>query len=506
MSEKSYQFYVLVFFLFPLITMLLLLFLRKTEKGVRYLSLSSLVVQLLMTVFFINYHQTHGWNIFGPIVEIPWIEEWGISLTLGIDGMSFPYILISSILAPIIYYLMMPLETNPSIFIRSLLFFLMLFGVYGSFLSLDLVIFYVLWEVVLIPIFILVGLGTGSLRQSALMKFFLFSLGSSLLMLLGIMILGIHYESQASELSFNFFDLKSLVLPVASHEVFLSTQWWTCLAFLLAFFIKAHAFPLHSWLPDLYKEGTPLATVVVSALLFNMATYAMFRFLPAFFPQSIVWWSSILMLLGALGIIYGALCVLAQSDLRQVMAFISVSHVGFFLLGFGSLSIMGFQAAYIQTINHGILAASFSMLVFLIVHKRNDYHVGSLSGLVKTLPFVTIAFFISILGNIGLPGTNGFVGEFLVLLASFQVSPWITAFAALGVILSATYGLKIFQKLFFNHAQSIDHDGVVDLKGMQIFVMSILIVFIFLLGIKPMNFFDPAMESLRKTLIALSLF
>jgi len=248
-----------------------------------------------------------------------------------------------------------------------------------------------------------------------------------------------------------------------------------------------------------------LATVAVSALLFNMATYGMLRFLPAFFPQGIVWWGPVLMIIGAIGIIYGALCVLAQSDLRQVIAFVSVSHVGFFLLGFGSLTIMGFQAAYIQTINHAVLAASFSMIIFIIMHKKNDYHVGSLSGLVKTLPFISIAFFISILGNIGLPGTNGFVGEFLVLTASFQSSPWVTTFATLGVILSATYGLKIYQKLFFNHAQSVDHDGVVDLKGMQIVLMSILLLLIILLGVKPMNFFAPAMESLRKALIAISL-
>lgn len=505
MSEKSYQFYLLLFFLFPLITILLLIFLRNSDRSVKLLSLSSLIIQLAMTGVFVQYHQTHGWNVFGPIVNIPWISQWGINLTLGVDGMNFLYLLISSILAPIIYYFIIPLENKPSIFIRSILFFVLLFGMYGSYLSLDLVIFYILWELVLIPIFLLVGLGQGTNRQNALMKFFLFSVGSSLFMLLGIVILGINYESQVNGLSFNFFELKAIVLPIAGDEVFLSLQWWACLAFLLAFFVKAHAFPLHAWLPDLYKEGTPLATVAVSALLFNMATYGMLRFLPAFFPQGIVWWSSTLMVLGAIGIIYGALCVLVQSDLRQVIAFISVSHVGFFFLGFGSLTIMGFQAAYIQTINHAVLAASFSLLIFMIVYKKNDYHVGSLSGLVKTLPFISIAFFVSILGNIGLPGTNGFVGEFLVLTASFQSAPWVTAFATLGVILSATYGLKIYQKLFFNHAQSVDHEGVVDLKGIQIIVMSVLLLLIIILGVKPMNFFTPAMESLRKALIAISL-
>jgi NADH-quinone oxidoreductase subunit M len=503
MNDKSYQFYLLAFFIFPLITMALLVFLRKSEKGIRYLSLSSLILQLLMGLFFIKYHQTHGWNILGPMINIPWITDWGIHIILGIDGMNFPFILMSSILAPIIYYFIIPIENRPSLFIRSELFFLLLFGMYGSFLAFDLVIFYILWEIVLIPVLILVGLGQGTQRQQALMKFFLFSVGSSLLMLLGIIILGINYESQMSVLSFNFFDLKSLILPTQNQEILFSTQWWSCLAFLIAFFIKAHAFPLHAWLPDLYKEGTPLASVLVSALLFNMATYAMFRFIPPFFPQAIVWWGPIIMILGAVGILYGAFCVLAQADLRQVIAYISVSHVGFFLLGFGSLSMMGFQSAYIQTINHAVLAASFSILIFLIVHKKNDYFVGSLSGLVKTLPFISIAFFISILGNIGLPGTNGFVGEFLVLLASFQKSPWITSIATLGVILSATYGLKIYQKLFFNHAQSVDHEGVIDLKKSQIAVMSILLFLIILLGLKPMNFFNPAMETLRKSLIVI---
>ena len=281
MSDKSYQFYLLAFFLFPLLTMVMLFFLKKSERGVKYLSFSSLILQILMCVFFIQYHQHHGWNILGPMIKIPWISGWGINLILGIDGLNFLYVLISTLLAPIIYFFVIPLESKPSMFIRSQLFFLLLFGMYGSFLALDLVIFYILWEVVLIPVLILVGLGQGSQRQYALMKFFLFSIGSSLLMLLGIIMLGINFESQMSNLSFNFFDMKATVLPLLPQDVFLSNQWWACLAFLIAFFIKAHAFPLHSWLPDLYKEGTPLSTVLISSLLFNMATYAMFRF---FFP------------------------------------------------------------------------------------------------------------------------------------------------------------------------------------------------------------------------------
>lgn len=500
MTEKSYQCLLLVFFTLPLLTMILLYFIRKSDSAVRLFSLSSMVIQLLILTMFMYYNNLTGWNIFGPIVKIPWLNLWGINLTLGMDGMTFPYLLISAILAPLIYYFLIPLEKKPSVFARSSLFFLLLFGMYGSYLSLDLVIFYILWELVLIPIFILVGLGHGSYRQPAIMKFFLFSVGSSLMMLLAIILLGINFESQMNGLSFNFFDLKSSILPTNSDHIFLSVQWWTCLAFMLALLIKAHAFPLHSWLPDLYKEGTPLATVLVSALLFNMATYAFFRFLPAFFPQALVWWGNTLMILGGMGIIYGALCVFVQSDLRQVIAFISVSHVGFFLLGFGSLSVMGFQAAYIQTINHAILAASFSILIFLIVHIRNDYHLGSLFGLVKTIPLISVAFFITILGVVGLPGTNGFVGEFLVLIASFQKSPWVTSMATIGVILSATYGFKIYQKLFFNHVRTADHHQVVDLKGIQILPMFILISMIIFLGLKPMNFFVPAMESLRKIL------
>ncbi len=505
MTEKSYQYLLLSFFLLPVLTMLFLFFLRKSDSLVRIFSLVSMVIQLVILALFITHDNFSGWGAFGPILKVPWLNLWGIHLILAMDGMTLPYLLISAILAPIIYYFLIPLEKKPSVFIRSSLFFLLLFGMYGSYLSLDLVVFYILWELVLVPIFILVGLGQGNYRQAALMKFFLFSIGSSLLMLLAVILLGINFESQMNGLSFNFIDLKASVIPLSSEHVFLSVQWWSCLAFMLALMIKAHAFPLHAWLPDLYKEGTPLATVVVSALLFNMATYAFFRFLPAFFPQAIIWWGNILMMLGAIGIIYGALCVLVQSDLRQVIAFISVSHVGFFLLGFGSLSIMGFQAAYIQTINHAILAASFSILIFLIAHIRNDYHLGSLSGLVKTIPLVSIAFFISVLGNIGLPGTNGFVGEFLVLIASFQKSPWITSMATFGVILSATYGLRIYQKIFFNHVRSADHFQLVDLKGIQILPMFILMGMIILLGVKPMNFFAPAMESLRKTLDVLIL-
>lgn len=503
MSEPSYQLLLLTFFLLPLFSMVFLFFLRKSDVAIRIFSMASMIIQLFIISMFIYYQNISGWNIFGPIVKIAWLSQWGIHLTLGMDGITLPYLIISAILAPIIYFFLIPIEKKPSVYVRSIYYFLLLFGMYGSYLSLDLVVFYILWELVLIPVFLLVGLGSGTYRQAALMKFLLFSIGSSLMMLIGIVLLAINYESQKSGISFNFFDLKSAVMPLNSGSVFLSTQWWSCVAFLLAFFIKAHAFPLHAWLPDLYKEGTPLSTVAVSALLFNMATYAMFRFLPAFFPQALSWWSEIIMLLGAIGIIYGALCVFVQSDLRQVIAFISVSHVGFFLLGFGSLSVMGFQAAYIQTINHALLAASFSIIIFLIAHVRNDYHLGSLSGLVKTIPIMAIAFFISILGNIGLPGTNGFVGEFLVLIASFQKSSVITILATFGVILSATYGLKIFQKMFFNQLRSSDHHQVLDLSGMQIVFMFFMVFLIFLLGIRPMGFFVPAMETLSKTLLVI---
>lgn len=500
MTEKSYEFLMLLFFIFPLITIVLLNFLKKSDLLIKILSFISMSIQFSMLCFFAKYQNLNGWNVFGPIVKIPWLSIWGVNLTLGLDGLTFPYLFISSILAPIIYFFLIPLERKPSVFIRSILFFLILFGMYGSYLSLDLVMFYIHWEIVIVPIFILVGLGHGTYRSSALMKFLLFSIGSSLMMLLAIIILGINFESQMKGFSFNFFDLKSALVPLQPDQVFLSSQWWSCLAFLLALLVKAHAFPLHSWLPDLYKEGTPLSTVVVSALLFNMATYAFFRYLPAFFPQAIYWWSNVLMLLGALGVIYGALCVFVQSDLRQIIAFISVSHVGFFLLGFGSLGLMGFQAAYIQTINHAILATSFSIMLFLICYSRNDYHLGSLSGLIKTLPILGIFFFISILGNIGLPGTNGFIGEFLVLMASFQKSPWITILATFGVVLSATYGLKIYQKIFFNGSSNVEHDQLTDLNYGQFIPMFLLIVLIIFLGIKPMSIVQPAMTSLRKIL------
>lgn len=497
MENSNYYFTFISLLTIPLIASIILILIKKSEKTVFGASIFFLLLQLGAVLNLSHLHQKLYGSGFSAPIQFPWLNSWGISLIFSIDSMSIPFLITSAILAPILYVVLIPIEKNVNSYTRSTFFFLLLFGMYGAFCALDMVIFYIMWELVLLPVFVLVGLGKGPFRQNALMKFLLYSLGSSLVMLLGIASLSIFYKMQSGLVSFNFFELKNITLPIYTENIFSSPQWWVCSAFILAFLVKAHAFPLHAWLPDLYKEGTPLSTSLVSVLLFNMATYAMLRFLPVYFPNALVWWGPVLMTLGAVGIIYGALCVMSQSDLRQVLAYMSVSHVGFFLLGFGALTSSSLQASLIQTINHAYISAGMALVIFIFAAHKNDFYIGSITNSPKSAPWLTFFFFLFLLSTMGLPGTNGFVGEFLVLASSFQKSFVITTVATLGVILSATYGLALFQKVFFPASASLN-SNVIDLKIGQKLSLGFIAFMIIYLGLFPNNYFHMALIPIKK--------
>lgn len=474
-----------------------------TDVGAKYLGLLVHAILILIVVWlFLAHQQFLTWDQYGPISTLNWVSQWGVQISAGLDGLSLSFIALSILLSFLVYGLsvkFIPLQQGSN-FLG--LYCLLLAGLLGTFLATNLVFFYICWEVVLIPIFIMVAIWGGARRREANIRFLLFSFSGSLLMLMGMTILAFYYKKELGQFSFDYFNLKSILLPFDGS--FTSLQFFAFLTFLAAFFIKGHIFPLHSWLPALYKEGHPAVTFALSALLFNMASYAMIRFLPTFFPQAFLYAQPVLLYMGAAGVVFGACCTIMQHDLRTFLAYMSVSHMGYFLLGLAALTTASWQASFIQTMNHAILATGFCSFIFYLAHKKNTFDISFIDQVAKKYPLFSFLSFIILLANMGLPGTNGFVGEFLVLLTSFQVGVGPSVLATVGVILVAVYMLKMAQRIFFHENASLVSNATFGNKNRFImfdyFSLTVICILIILLGTAPMEFFKPGNAVMSKQL------
>jgi NADH-quinone oxidoreductase subunit M len=362
-------------------------------------------------------------------------------------------------------------------------------GMIGVFVSLDLFLFYVFWEVMLIPMYLLIGVwGNPARRVYAAIKFFLFTMFGSLLMLVAILVLYFHYGKTTGTYTFDLLKMYGASIPF-------NMQFWMFLAFGLAFAIKVPMFPFHTWLPDAHTEAPTVGSVILAAVLLKMGTYGFLRFNMPMFPEAAHYFVPLFSILAVIGIVYGALVSMMQKDLKRLIAFSSVSHLGFVMLGLFTFTMPGVQGGIIQMINHGLSTGALFLIVGVIYERRHTRMIAEFGGLCTPMPIYAIIFMIVTLSSIGLPGLNGFVGEFLILLGAFQTNKVYATIAATGVIFAACYMLWMFQRVIFGQVTNEKNKDLKDLSWREIAIFAPLILFIVWIGVYPSTFLDKTKAS-----------
>ncbi len=414
--------------------------------------------------------------------NVPWIVGLGVSYHLGVDGITLLLVLLTTLLSAIAVLASFSAVKDRT---RGYYAFLLVLetGMLGVFCSLDLFLFYVFWEAMLIPMYFLIGVWGGERRIYAAVKFFLYTMFGSLLMLVAIIFLALAYKAQTGTLTFNLIDLYNTQLTFKQEVLLFS-------AFALAFAIKVPLFPFHTWLPDAHVEAPTAGSVILAGVLLKMGTYGFVRFCLPLFPAATAAATPWLLALAVIGIIYGALVAMVQPDLKKLVAYSSVSHLGFVMLGIFALNMEGMKGGLLQMINHGISTGALFLIVGMIYERRHTRLIERFGGLTAVMPLFAACFMIVTLSSIGLPGTNGFVGEFLILLGAFGSHRVAAVLAASGVVLGAAYMLWMYQRVMFGKVLHEENKGLKDLSGREFATLLPLLILIFWIGIYPKPFLD----------------
>lgn len=480
---------------FPLVGMIVLLFLPKESD--RLLKTVTLVITLITFLIslplafddaFLTSAQMHY------VEFIPWIsigDFFRMNYYVGIDGISLWLVLLTTFIMPIaVLSTWHAVEKYTKGFMALLL--LLETGMLGAFISLDIFLFYVFWELMLIPMYFLIGIWGGKNRIYAAVKFFIFTAVGSLLMLVAIIY--VYYFAVKAGLPFRngFSVLHFYQLNLPAH-----LQTWLFLAFAFSFAIKVPMFPVHTWLPDAHTEAPTAGSVILAAILLKMGTYGYVRFAIPLFPDATQQFTPLFATLAVIGIIYGALVAMMQDDVKKLVAYSSVSHLGFVMLGIFAMNLQGLSGGMLQMINHGISTGALFLIVGFIYERRHTRLIAEFGGISKKMPIFATIFLIITFSSIGLPGTNGFVGEFLILMGAFESNlRWFAILGTTGVILAAVYMLWMFQRVMFGKITNPENEKLTDLSLREIVLMVPLLVFVFWIGFYPNTFFEKMNPSL----------
>lgn len=486
----------------PIVGVLIILFLNEEQKTIiRWVALGTSLVTFIVSLVILAQFQANNPDL-QLVIRRVWIQVagWDIAYHLGVDGLSILLVLLTTFLTPIsILSTWTAVEERVKEF---MIFFLLLeVGMVGVFLALDLFLFYIFWEFTLVPMYFLIGIWGGMRRMYAAIKFFLYTMAGSILMLLAILWLGIQGGT---------FSLPELV---AQGNIPANIQIWLFLAFAAAFAIKVPMWPLHSWLPDAHVEAPTAGSVILAGVLLKMGTYGFLRFNLALFPQAAVQLAPLMAVLAVIGILYGAAVSFPQKDVKKLVAYSSVSHLGFVMLGLFALNPQGIQGGILQMVNHGISTGALFLIVGMIYERRHTREMDAFGGLWKIMPLYGALTLIVALSSMGLPGLNGFVGEFTILLGAWEAgqaggslgSYFYAGFAAIGVILAAIYMLTMFQKLFLGPLDKEENRQLKDLNWREIVTLVPLIILIFWIGLYPKPFFSLMAPAVDKLVANLSL-
>jgi NADH-quinone oxidoreductase subunit M len=414
------------------------------------------------------------------VSNTPWIPDWGISYRVGLDGISLVMVLLTTALMPLSV-----LASYRYITVRERGFYALMLtlltGLVGVFLALDLFVFYIFFEVMLIPMYFIIGIWGGTNRLYAAIKFFIYTMAGSLLMLVAIVVMVWKIQASTGYLSFSYDHLLEHAGSLGHAAP------WLFAAFAIAFAIKVPIFPFHTWLPDAHVEAPTAGSVLLAGVMLKIGTYGFLRFAVPFFPQVALspTVSRLMVVLAVIGIIYGALVALVQPDIKKLVAYSSVSHLGFVMLGIWGGTLQSVQGALMVMISHGLSTGALFLLVGMLYERRHTRLIEDYGGIAKVVPVFSLILTVVALSSIGLPGLNGFVGEFLVLLGSFGTYPVATVLATTGVIFAAAYLLWALQRLIFNRLDDAENEHLADLTPRELAVMVPLLVGIVWMGLYP---------------------
>jgi NADH-quinone oxidoreductase subunit M len=461
------------------------------EPMVRYLALAVSLVEFLLTLWL--------WARFNPasagfqfVEQHPWLPQFGISYHLGLDGISLFLVVLTGFLTPLaLLTSWQSIHKNQKLFS----FFLLALetAMLGVFVSLDLFLFYIFWDAVLIPMYFLIGIWGYDRRIYAAVKFILYTMVGSILMLIAIIGLAYAHSTAAGTPTFDLLELYGTVLPWGLEK-------WFFLAFTLAFIIKVPLFPFHTWLPDAHVEAPTAGSVILAGVMLKMGTYGLLRFSFPLFPNAAHVFAPWLAVLAVIGIIYGALVAMVQPDLKKLVAYSSVSHLGFVVLGLCVMNVNGVEGAVYQMLNHGVSTGGLFMIVGMLSDRRHTRLISEFGGLKGVTPMLVRMFLLVTLSSVALPGMNGFIGEFLILLGAFRANPRLASVAATGVILSAVYMLWMFQRVNYGTVTNEKNRRLPDLSAREWALMVPTVALAIFMGILPKVFLTPMEPAVVKIL------
>ncbi|MDH5542302.1 MAG: NADH-quinone oxidoreductase subunit M [Nitrospinota bacterium] len=475
----------------PLVGALIILFLKsENKKLINGVTFATGVIDFILSIplFFMFKDGTSEMQF---VERHEWIKSFGIEYYMGVDGISLFMVLLTTFTCMICYLsTWTAIEKNVKEF--NIMMLVLQTSMIGVFCALDFVLFYFFWELMLIPMYIIIGVWGGQRRIYATVKFFIFTMAGSVLMLLAILVLYVEKHAQTGVYTFDILSYHGISLnPVA--------QMWLFLFFFIAFAIKVPLWPVHTWLPDAHVEAPTAGSVILAGILLKMGTYGYLRFAVPIFPEaaySSIWWVS---WIAIIGIIYGALVAMVQDDIKKLVAYSSVSHLGFVVLGTFAFNVRGIEGALMQMINHGISTGGLFLLVGVLYERRHTRLIKEYGGITKVMPKFAVVFMIVTLSSIALPGTNGFIGEFLILLGVFEANKLYAVFASTGVIFGAVYMLWMYQRVMFGEVTNEKNKNLPDLTKREMAYFAPLIFVIFWLGVYP----NPILKKMEPSVKAL---
>jgi NADH-quinone oxidoreductase subunit M len=413
---------------------------------------------------------------FQMVERAVWIRSLGISYALGVDGVSLWMVLLTTFLFPLAILASWKVDRNVRLYMISML--VLECGVLGTFLALDLLLFFVFFEAILVPMYLIIGGWGGERRVYAAVKFFLFTMAGSAFLLVAILFL----YSRSGQPGPPSFDLRQLTQVAAALPV--QTARWLFLAFFVAFAVKVPLFPLHTWLPDAHTEAPTAGSVLLAGVLLKVGTYGLLRFNLSLFPQASIHFATFVSILAVIGIIYGAVCALIQTDVKRLVAYSSVSHLGFVVLGIFAFTQQAVTGGVLQMVNHGLATGALFLLVGMVYERTHTRELAEMGGLAGVMPWLLGAFLFVVFASAGLPGLSSFVGEFLVIVGTFAVSHVFGALSAIAVVLAAIYLLWSYQRVAYGPVRE-EHRHLPDLSGREVAVLAPVLALLLVFGVYP---------------------
>ncbi len=493
------NYYLSIILFTPLAGALLLLLINKqNESAIRWVANIVAFIGFLVSVPLWFWFRPQGPD-FQFVERAPWIPSVGAEYFLGIDGLSTLLILLTTMMGSISVLSSWNAITER---VKEYYIFLLVLqtGMLGAFMSLDFLLFFLFWEVMLVPMYFLIGIWGSANRLYSAIKFFLYTLVGSVIMLLGILALYFAYHNDPANLGAYSFD----ITRYQKYAFAANLQWWVFLAFFLGFAIKVPMFPFHTWLPDAHTDAPTAGSVILAAVLLKMGTYGFLRFSLPILPEASRQFVPMMVLLSIIGIVYGALVALAQKDWKRLVAYSSVSHMAMVMLGMFALNPVGITGSIIQQLNHGISTGALFLLVGIVYERRHTREISEYGGLSKVMPVYAAVFLIMTMSSIGLPTLNGFIGEFLILQGVFVASKVWAAFAASGVVLGAAYMLYLYQRTMFGKVENPKNERLLDLSHREFATFAPLLILAVWIGIYPAPFLHRVETSVQHIILRVS--